>query len=173
MINTRRMYVANMLLGILPNSGCQRLKTCLWRWAGVKVGRNVEIFQGAKIHGIGEVEIGNNVFIGHDTLLMVNIEDGVVGRIILDDYCALSSRVMVITGSHHLEPQSYRVLGKGISTTVHIERGVGVFAGSIILPNVTLGQMSVIAAGAVVSKDVEQYTMVGGCPAKFIKRIEK
>lgn len=168
MIKTKRMYFANLLLAILSNSGCQSFKSALLRWAGVKVGRNVEIFQSVKIHGVGEVEIGDGAFLGHEVLLMVN--EG--SRILIEDGAIVSSRVIVSAGFHDITPYEQRILSRtGTNSTITIGRGCSILAGSIVLPDVHVGEMSIVAAGSVVTKDVEPYTMVAGVPAAFKKNL--
>ena len=159
----------NLLLAILPNSGCQRMKASLLRWAGVKVGDGVRVFQGAKIQGVGEVELCDRAFIGHEALLMVN--EG--GKIVLKPKAGVSSRVIIMTGYHHITPDGEGILSKeGTTSIVTIGYGCSVSAGSIILPGVTVGEMSIVAAGSVVTKDVEPYTMVAGVPAVFKKKLK-
>ena len=169
MIKSKRMFVVNHLLAILPNSGCQSLKAGLLRWAGVKIGKNVEIFQGVKIQGVGEVEIGDRSFIGHEALLMVNKG----GRIAIGPNAIVSSRSTIMTGFHDITTGGERILSRtGTTSTVVIERGGCVLANSVVLPGVTVGKMSIVAAGAVVTKDVEPYTMVAGVPAVLKKRLK-
>ena len=55
--------------------------------------------------------------------------------------------------------------------SVHIKRNVWIGAGATILPGVTVGENSIVAAGAVVTKDVPDNTIVGGVPAKWIKNL--
>lgn len=173
MIKTRRMYFANLLIAVLPNSGCQKFKSRLWRWAGVKVGEGVEIFQGVKIHGVGEMEVGNNVFIGHDVIFMINVEGDEVSKVILEDESIVGTRSIVITGFHDVTPDGVRVLSRnGTCSTVRIGRGCSVSTNCTVLPGVTVGEMALVAAGATITKDVEPYAMVGGCPAKFIRRLK-
>lgn len=167
MISSKKIYVVNMLMDVLPNSGCQSLKSRLYRWAGVKVGQNVEFFQGIKIQGIGELEIGDFAFIGHEVLMLLN--DG--SRLVIEEEAVVSSRTMLITGFHPVTPSGKRIIGReGTSSTVRICRGAAVLAGCTVLPGVTVGEMSMVAAGATVTKDVAPLTMVGGCPAKEIKK---
>ena len=169
MIKTKRMYIVNHLLAILPNTGFQKVKTSLLRWAGVKVCRDVEIFQGVKIQGVGEVEIGNRAFIGHEALLMVN--EG--SKIVIKEEAIVSSRTTIITGFHEVTPIGKRILSReGTSSTIIIGKGCCVLAGSTVLPNVCIGEMSIVAAGSVVTKDVAAYTMVAGVPAVFKKKLK-
>ena len=169
MIKTKRMYFVNQLLAILPNSGSQQMKARLLRWAGVKVGKNVEVFQGVKIQGIGEVEIGDKAFIGHEALLMVN--EG--SKITIEANAIVSSRTTIITGFHDITTGGERILSRtGTTSTVVIGKGCCVLANSAVLPGVTVGEMSIVAAGSVVTKGVEPYTMVAGVPAVFKKRLK-
>lgn len=155
-------------MDILPSSGLQSLKAKLYRWAGVEVGKNVEIFQGVKIQGIGEIEIKDGAFIGHEALFMIN--EG--SKIVVEEEAIVGSRSIVITGFHPITPDGRRILSRdGTSSTVVIGRGCSVSTNCTVLPGVKIGEMAIVAAGATVARDVEPYTLVGGCPAKFIKNL--
>ena len=67
----KRLFIASFIFKFLPASRCHNLKAKLLRWCGAKVGKNVEIFSSAKIHGTMDLEIGDNVFIGHEALILV------------------------------------------------------------------------------------------------------
>lgn len=169
MISSKKIYVFNLLMAVLPNSGCQRFKTSVLRWAGASVGRGVELFQGMKVQGIGELEIGDRAFVGHEALLMLN--EG--SRIVIEPEAIVGSRSVIMTGFHPITPDGDRILSReGTSSTVCIGRGCSVSTGSLVLPGVTVGEMSIVAAGATVAHDVEPYSMVGGCPAKLIKYLK-
>lgn len=169
MISSKKIYIVNLLMAILPNSGAQGLKARLYRWAGVIVGQGVEFFQGIKVQGIGELEIGDRAFIGHEVLFMLN--EG--SKVIVEPQAIVGSRSIVITGFHPIEPDGERILGReGTTSTIRIGKGCSVSTNCTVLPGVTVGEMSLVAAGAVVAKDVAPYTLVGGCPAKFIKNLK-
>ena len=168
MISSKKIYFVNLMMAVLPNSGCQKFKASLYRWAGAKIGKDVELFQGIKVQGIGELEIGDRAFIGHEVLFMLN--EG--SKIVLEESTVVSSRCMLITGFHPIDTRGERIIGReGTSSTVRICKGAAVLAGCTVLPGVTIGEKALVAAGATVAKDVEGYTLVGGCPAKFIKRL--
>ena len=169
MIKSKRMFIVNHLLAILPNSGCQKVKASLLRWAGVNVGREVEIFQGVKIQGVGEVEIGDRAFLGHEALLMIN--EG--SKIEIGKESIVGSRSILLTGFHDITPNGDRILSrKGTTSTITIGKGCSVSTGVMVLPGVTVGEMSIVAAGSVVTKDVAPYTMVAGVPAVFKKNLK-
>ena len=168
MINSKKIYLVNLLMAILPNSGCQGLKSRMYRWAGVKVGRNVEFFQGIKVQGIGELEIGDRAFIGHEVLFMLNAGS----KIIIEESAIVGSRSVVMTGFHPVTPDGVRILSReGTCSTVRIGRGCSVSTACVVLPGVTIGEMALVAAGATVAKDVAPRTLVGGCPAKLIRTL--
>lgn len=170
MIKSKRIYLVNLLMSVLPNSGMQGLKSRLFRWAGVKVGNGVEFFQGVKIQGIGELEIGDCAFIGHEVLFMLN--EG--SKIIIEPSAVVSSRCTIMTGFHPITSNGERIISRdGTTSIVRICKGAAVLAGCSVLPGVTVGEKSLVAAGAVVAKDVVPYTLVGGCPAKFIKNLKE
>lgn len=168
MISSKKIYFVNLMMAILPNSGCQKLKTKMYRWAGVKVGQGVEFFQGIKVHGVGELEIGDCAFIGHEVLFMLNAGS----KIIVEEEAIVGSRSVVMTGFHPITPEGKRILSReGTCSTVRIGRGCSISTACTVLPGVTIGEMSIVAAGATVAKDVEPLTLVGGCPAKLIKHL--
>lgn len=170
MISSKRMYLVNLMMSILPNSGMQGFKSRLFRWAGVKVGQHVELFQGIKIQGIGELELGDYCFVGHEVLFMLN--EG--SKIVIEPSAVVSSRCTIMTGFHPITPDGERIISReGTTSTVRIGQGAAVLAGCMVLPGVTVGEKSLVAAGAVVAKDVAPYTLVGGCPAKYIKNLKE
>lgn len=90
------------------------------------------------------------------------------GGITLEDEVLIGPKVNLITENHPLTPANRRSL---VAKPILIKRKAWVGAGATILPGVTIGENAVIAAGAVVSKDVAANTVVGGVPAKVIKTI--
>lgn len=168
MISSKKIYLVNLLMAVLPNSGCQKLKASLYRWAGVKVGQGVEFFQGIKVQGVGELEIQDKAFIGHEVLFMLN--EG--SKIIVEESAIIGSRSVVMTGFHPITPDGERVLSReGTCSTVRIGRGCSVSTACVVLPGVTVGEMALVAAGATIAKDVAPRTLVGGCPAKLIRTL--
>jgi acetyltransferase-like isoleucine patch superfamily enzyme len=107
--------------------------------------------------------IGKNVFINHACSFLD------MGGITLEDHVLLGPKVNLITENHPVNPTDRRAL---ICKPIVIKRNAWIGAAATILPGVTIGENAVVAAGAVVSKDVPANTIVGGIPAKFIKTIE-
>lgn len=107
--------------------------------------------------------IGKNVFINHACSFLD------MGGITIEDEVLIGPKVNLITENHPLDPNDRRAL---ITKPITIKRKAWIGAAATILPGVTVGENAVVAAGAVVSKDVPDNTIVGGVPAKEIKRIE-
>ena len=76
--------------------------------------------------------------------------------------------VRLITGSHDVTSPHFNLVTRPIT----INDNVWIATGAIVLPGVTIGEGAVVGAGSVVTKDVEPWTVVGGNPAKFIKKRE-
>lgn len=108
-------------------------------------------------------QLGKHVFINHACSFLD------MGGITLEDHVLIGPQVKLITENHPLDPEDRRAL---IGKPILIKRNAWIGAGATILPGVTVGENAVVAAGAVVSRDVAANTVVGGIPAKFIKNIE-
>ena len=108
------------------------------------------------------IQIGKNVFINHACSFLD------MGGITLEDQVLLGPKVNLITENHPVDPANRRSL---ICKPVIIKRNAWIGAAATILPGVTIGENAIVAAGAVVSKDVPANIVVGGVPAKFIKTI--
>ncbi|MES2064607.1 MAG: DapH/DapD/GlmU-related protein [Bacteroidota bacterium] len=109
------------------------------------------------------INLGKNVFINHACTFMDR------GGITLEDNVLIGPKVNLITTGHPLSPAERMAT---ISHPIRIKKGAWIGANATILPGVTIGEYAVVAAGAVVSKDVPDHTIVGGVPAKIIKSIE-
>ena len=113
-----------------------------------------------------------NIFIGKGSFLNTEVRFGCPGaKIIIGNEVAVGPRVSFETTSHGLVHQEG--IGRGSTyKDIIVEDGVWIGAGSTILLGVTIGKGSVVAAGSVVTKDVPPMCVVGGVPAKVIKKIK-
>ena len=89
------------------------------------------------------------------------------GGISIEDDVLIAANVQLISNNHDLHDRALLVC-----KPVRICRNAWIGAGATILPGVMVGENAVVAAGAVVTKDVEPNTIVGGNPARLIRRIE-
>lgn len=108
------------------------------------------------------IRLGKNVFINHACSFLD------IGGIIIEDDVQIGPRVNITSENHPLDPADRKTL---IPAPVIIRRNAWIGAAATILPGVTIGENAIVAAGAVVSKDVAANTVVAGVPAKVIKTI--
>jgi len=80
--------------------------------------------------------------------------------------------VCICTGTHQVEPHLREETGGSFALPIRIEDDCWIGARATILPGVTIGRGSTVVAGAVVTKHVEPFSVVGGVPARIIKRLE-
>lgn len=109
------------------------------------------------------ITIGKNVFINHACSFLD------LGGITIEDHVLIGPRVNLVTENHPADPAERRSL---MTKPIVIRRNAWIGANATLLPGVTIGENAVVAAGAVVSKDVPDNAIVGGVPAKIIKEIE-
>jgi len=115
-------------------------------------------------NAVGDVTIGDYTRIG--------IHNTIIGPVCIGNHVNLAQGITVTALNHNFEDASKRIDEQGISTKpVVIGDDVWIGANAVILPGVTIGNHCVVAAGAVVTKDVPNNCVVGGVPAKLIKRI--
>lgn len=112
-------------------------------------------------HRLKGVHIGKGVEIGY----MVLIDNRRPELVTIEDHVTLTTMCVVI--SHDLSRHFNE--GKEIIGEVRIRKGAFIGMNSTIMPGVTIGEGAVVAAGSVVTKDVEPYTIVGGVPAQKIR----
>jgi acetyltransferase-like isoleucine patch superfamily enzyme len=114
-------------------------------------------------------KIGEQVYIGEDLIIIDELEDR--GGVRIGNRVAIAERVTLVISSH---PNFSRIRPflKDISGHIEIDDDAWLGTGVVILPNVRIGTGAVVGAGSVVTKDVPDFTMVAGVPAKEIKKID-
>ena len=113
-------------------------------------------------NAVGDVTIGDYTRIG--------IHCTVIGPVCIGSHVNLAQGITVTALNHNFGDAARRIDEQGVSTKpVVIGDDVWIGANAVILPGVTIGSHCVIAAGAAVTKDVPDYTLAGGVPAKTIK----
>ena len=115
-------------------------------------------------NAVGDVVIGDHTRIGlHNTI---------IGPVEIGNNVNLAQGITVTALNHNFSDTNKRIDEQGVSTNpVTIEDDVWIGANAVILPGVTIGEHCVVAAGAVVTKDVPPHSLVAGVPAKVIKQI--
>lgn len=165
-MNTIRLNIVNYIFPFLPETKCFSLKTKLLRWSGAHIGKKVRICSSVKIYGSGEIIIGDDVWIGHQCLLVTT------SKISIGSHIDIAPKVYIGTGTHKIDKEGLHSAGDYQNIDVIIKDGVWLCTGCTILPGVIIGTKSIVAAGAVVNKNVDPFSIVGGVPAKTIKKIK-
>jgi len=115
-------------------------------------------------NAVGDVIIGDHTRVGlHNTI---------IGPVTIGSHVNLAQGITVTALNHNFEESSKRIDEQGVTTKpVIIGNDIWIGANAVLLPGVTIGDHSVVAAGAVVTKDVPPHSLVAGVPAKIIKKI--
>ena len=115
-------------------------------------------------NAVGDVIISDHTRVGlHNTI---------IGPVTIGSHVNLAQGITVTALNHNFSETDKRIDEQGVSTTpVAIDDDVWIGANAVILPGVSIGTHSVVAAGAVVTKDVPPHSLVAGVPAKIIKQL--
>lgn len=151
-----------MLLTCVGYAPFHSVRSLCYRLAGVKLGKGSTIHMWARFFQPKNIIIGSGTIIGDHCFL-----DG-RAKLKIGDNVAIASQVLIYNSQHDIHSQDFRPVEKPV------EIGDYCFIGprAIILPGVKIGKGAIIAAGAVVSRDVEPMTVAGGVPAREIKKRE-
>lgn len=151
-----------------------------------KIGENVIFEDGTRVFHPESIELGDNIYIGHNTILQAYYKNKMVigdnafigpncfyhsaGGIYIGKNVGLAAYTKILTSVHREEtlekPISFSEI---VFNEVVIEDNVHVGIGTVILPGVTIGEGAQIGAGAVVSRDIPKYAVAVGVPAKVIR----
>ncbi len=164
MLNTIKKILVKNTLRALPLISFPKFNVWLLNVLGFNIDKSARIYSSVQIFGNIKVEIGENTFIGHETIIT-----GGLANIKIGSNCDISDRVSIVCGSHEIDVEGLRSAGKGIGKDITIGNGVWIGYGALILPGVNIGDKAIVAAGSVVNKNVDSESIVGGNPAKLIR----
>ena len=151
-----------------------------------KIGENVIFEENVRVFHPENIEIGNNVYIGHNTILKGYYKSKMIigdhtwigqscflhsaGGITIGKAVGIGPEVKILTSVHKEEELSKPILFNDLEFgEVIIGDGCDIGISSIILPGVKIGEGSIVGAGSVVTKRVEPYEVVAGAPAKVLR----
>lgn len=136
-----------------------------------KIGKNSEIRPFVTIDGTDAISIGDNVIIPGGTILGAmpyDLDNG----IIIENDVLIGPNVSIYSATHKYENLNIAIKKQGyIAKKVTIKYGSWLGINSVIMPGITVGINAVVAAGSIVTKDVPDYCVVAGVPAKIIKTL--
>jgi acetyltransferase-like isoleucine patch superfamily enzyme len=156
-------YATKKLLVQLNNSADpEEIRNLLSQITESHIDDSVAVFTPLHINYGKNIRIGKNVFINFDCVFLD------LGGITIEDNVLVAPKVSLLSERHPISPENRQSLIPG---HIHIKKNAWIGAAATILPDVTIGENSIVAAGAVVSKDVPPNTIVGGVPARVIKTI--
>ncbi|QQG44741.1 MAG: acyltransferase [Candidatus Roizmanbacteria bacterium] len=146
------------LLHLISAFPCHFTRRFFYRLAGIKIGSGSTIHIGARFYEPSNISIGADSIIGEGAVL-----DG-RETLKIGNHVDIATDVMIYNSEHDVESESFAAH----NAPVIIEDYVFIGPRAIILPGITISKGAVVGAGAVVTKDVPPFAIVGGVPAKII-----
>lgn len=143
-------------VGYCPSHHCRRF---FYRLAGIKIG------SGSTIHMWANFFQPKNIIIGEDTIIGDHCFLDGRASIKIGNHTAIASQVLIYNSQHDIDDPQF----KAIEKSVEIDDYVFIGPRTVILPGIKIGRGAVVAAAAVVTKDVKPGKVVGGVPAREIR----
>jgi maltose O-acetyltransferase len=162
------LLLARLLVAPLPQHVGGRLRASALRLVGFDVGYGT-MFAGMPVIA-GSGDLRRRLHMGRHCWVNVGLHLDLGSRIEIGDHVTIGHDVLLLTTTHRIG-SSYHRAGDLTTAPVCIGRGAWLGARSTIMPGVTIGEGAVIAAGAVVIRDVRPDTVVGGVPAQQLSNL--
>lgn len=151
-----------LLLRLNQSADPEEMRALLSRITGREIDESSAIFPPFHINYGKHTRIGKSVFINFDCVFLD------LGGITIEDRVFIAPKVSLLTEGHPVLPEDRHSL---TVAPIHIRRNAWIGANATIMQGITVGENAIVAAGAVVTKDVLDNTVAGGIPAKIIKAI--
>jgi maltose O-acetyltransferase len=165
-----RKFVVRVVSRALPQFSFIRTRTFALRCAGVRIGPRSGVSGTIDITGQGDVR---ELFsVGEDTLISGPLYVDLAAPVRIGSRVQLGHHVVLLTVNHEMGPSSARC-GSRVAASIHIGDGAWLASRVTVLPGVSIGDGSVVAAGAVVSRDVAPNTLVAGVPARLVRVLDE
>ncbi|MCP4427752.1 MAG: acyltransferase [Chloroflexi bacterium] len=165
-----KLFGVKLLLALLPKYVGGRLRVRLLRLAGFAIG------QGTIMMGTPLITGGKNLYkhlsIGENCFINIKCHFDVSAPVAIGDRVSIGHEVLVMTHTHQIETAVQRA-GELIAHPIKIGSGTWLGARCTILPGVTVGEGAIVAAGAMVTKDVPPHTVAAGVPAKILRHLDQ
>lgn len=152
----------NICIRPLPHFGCYKIINFWYRLFGTKIGKGSIIYPSAKVFMPWNLVVGDYTAVGQ------HVDVYNAAPIIIGDSCVVSERAYLCTASHNIQSPFHEQIEKSIV----LGNRSWVAAEAFVGMGVNIGDGAVVGARSAVFKDVEPWTVVGGNPAKFLKKRE-
>ena len=164
-----RFVLIRLFLSLLPDFVGARLRAQALRWSGFRIGSGVVMADVPTL--IGLPAFHKKLVIGSHTFVNARCLFDLSDRVVIGQRVSIGPQVMLLTSTHEIS-ESYRRAGALKLSPIRIGDGVWLGARAMVLPGVIVGDGAIVAAGAVVTKDVPPNTLVAGVPARAIRHLE-
>lgn len=149
-------FITNRFVAFIP---CNFFRKLWYRLSGMKLFKKAQIDMGVYFMALKNIAIGEFSHINQGCIV-----DGRLGGVKVGKNVSISHKVVLMTGSHDINSKTFSAKGGGIEIGDYCFIGVN----ATVLDSVKIGKGAVVCAGAVVTKDVPDYAVVAGVPAKII-----
>jgi maltose O-acetyltransferase len=165
-----KLRLANLVCGLLPDFGSGVLRSRMYRLIGFDIGAGTSIAGNIELVG-GLAGFYDKLHIGPGANIANRVTISLDAEVQLGQNVSLGPYVKIYTGTHSIGPGSNRRGPEVLAKPVVIEDGSWIGLGAMILPGVTIGHGSIVAAGAVVDTDVPPDSFVAGNPAQVVQTL--
>lgn len=159
-----RWIILRIINCLLTGNRFWTLKRKMLNSIGIHVGTGTKVVGPIQMGICSDLSIGEYCWIGKNCCIFGN------ATVSIGDNCDLAPDVSFATGTHHFGTHERRA-GEGYCESIHVGNGCWIGLKSIILSGVTIGDGSIVGAGAVVTKSFENDVVIAGVPANIIRRL--
>ena len=160
-------HVLNFLLWALPPTRLFALRRSVLRLGGIDVAADACVCGRGWIYGRGTLTIGPGTWLSPGVVVHTHVE----APIVIGARCDVGPGVEFVTGSHVIGGHDRRA-GAGTARAIAVEPGCWIGARALLLGGVTIGTGSIVAAGAVVTRDSPRNSLIAGVPATVRRRLD-
>jgi len=159
------VHIVLLLTNPLPdNVPFLRLRGALVRWFLRSCGRNLQLGRNVTFYNPAKIVVGSNVYIAYGCWFMAGDQITVQDEVLFGPYC------VIVSSNHNRKDGSFRN-ARPRRAPIKVGAGSWMAAHVVLTGGSTVGNGSMIAAGAVVTGDIPDHTMAGGVPARVLKEI--
>lgn len=162
------LLIVQVIMCFFPTYAGNRLRTRLFRFVGFDFGPETVIWGQLRI--VGDPPLTSHIRVGKGCWINTNCYFELSDKITIGDRVSIGQQVMILTNTHQIGDPSRRA-GELSSKPVTIGEGAWLSTRCTILPGVSIGEGAIVAAGAMVTKDVPPNVLVAGVPARILQEL--